>query len=103
MTERSRDKGRPESWSEDFSAGYAAAMLQAARIADGHRAMNLDYGNSLGGVACSSVAAFIVQAAREVGCWDDSLPQPLIPAKSDKEHARTALAAARPEGDGNGN
>lgn len=70
-------------WSNGYTAGYAAAMLKAARIADGHRAMNLDCGNVLGGTACSSVAAFIVQAAREAGCWDDSLPQPLVPAKAD--------------------
>lgn len=70
-------------WSSGYTAGFAAAMLQAARIADGHRAMNLDCGNTAAGVACSSVAAFIVQAARDVNCWDDTLPQPLIPAKSD--------------------
>lgn len=72
-------------WSNGYSAGFEAAMLQAARIADGHRAANLDCGNAAGSIACSSVAAFIVQAAREVGCWDDSLPQPLIKAKSELE------------------
>lgn len=71
-------------WSRGYTAGYAAAMLQAARIADGHRALNLDSGHIVAGVACSSVAAFIVEAAREAGCWDDSLPLPLIAAKSDK-------------------
>jgi hypothetical protein len=72
-----------EAWSKGYKHGFAAAMFQAARIADGHRAINLDAGLIEAGVACSSVAAFIVQEARERGCWDDSLPQPLIPAKSD--------------------
>ena len=71
-------------WSRGYTAGYAAAMLKAARIADGHRAAS---GNTVAGVACSSVAAFIVQCAREVRCWDDSLPQPLITAKADLEAA----------------
>jgi len=62
-------------------------MLKAARIADGHRAANLASGNTVASVACSSVAAFIVQGAREVRCWDDSLPQPLITAKADLEAA----------------
>ena len=60
-------------------------MLKAARIADGHRAANLASGNTVASVACSSVAAFIVQCAREVRCWDDSLP--LITAKADLEAA----------------
>lgn len=80
-------------WADGYSAGFAAAMLQSARIADGHRAANLDAGNILGGTACSSVAAFIVQAAKEVGCWDDSLPQPLIKARSDLERENENSAA----------
>ena len=81
-------------WMEGHRAGFTAAMLKAARIADSHRAMNLDSGHTIAGAACSSVAAFIVQAARDAGCWDDSLPQPLVRAKSDgppeaKAEART--------------
>lgn len=70
-----------------YRKGYGAGMLDSARIADGHRAMNLDSGNTAAGIACSSVAAFIVQAAREAGCWDDTLPQPLIKAKADTREA----------------
>lgn len=70
-------------WASGYTAGFAAAMRQAAQIADSHRAMHLDDGKTDAGLACSSVAAFIVQAARDVHCWDDSLPQPLVKAKSD--------------------
>ena len=70
-----------------YSAGYAAAMLQAARIADSHRAMNLNSGQTVAGLACSSVSAFIVQAAREKGLWDDSLPQPLIKSNAEMQEA----------------
>lgn len=82
-------------WSNGYTAGYAAAMLQAARIADAHRAMHLDNGNTDAGIAASSVSAFIVQAAREVKCWDDSLPQPLIKAKSDIERENAAQESIR--------
>lgn len=66
-----------------WKAGYAAAMLRAATIADSHRALQLDSGRVEAGCACSSVAAFIVEAAREMGCWDESRKQPLVPAKAD--------------------
>lgn len=66
--------GNPE-----WLAGYAAGLLKAARIADGHRALNYEAGNALGGAAASSVAAFIIEAAKDAGVWDESLPVPLIP------------------------
>ena len=72
-------------YANGYSAGYAAAMLQAARIADSHRAMNLNSGMTEAGLACSSVSGFIVQAAREAGLWDESLPQPLIKSNAERE------------------
>lgn len=77
-------------WAEGYSAGYAAAMQKAARIADGHRALNLNSGNHVAGMACSSVAAFIIVDAREKGLWDESLPLPLV--LSDAEIAARATA-----------
>lgn len=70
----------------EFKAGYAAAMKRAATIADSHRAMHLNGGRGEAGCACSSVAAFIIEVARDVGCWDESLKQPLVLSESDKEH-----------------
>lgn len=65
-------------WVKGYSAGYAAAMEQAARIADGHRAMHLNSGKTIAGIACSSVAAFIIEAAREKGLWNENLRLPLV-------------------------
>lgn len=75
------DKG----WNEGYNAGYAAAMEKAARIADGHRAMQLNAGRTEAGCACSSVAAFIIEAAREKGLWNESLPLPLVRARGDDD------------------
>ena len=71
-------------WSDEFREGYKAGLIKAAYIADGHRAMNLNNGQADAGIACSSVAAFIVQEAREKGLWPEGLPQPLIKANQDK-------------------
>lgn len=72
-------------WSRGYSAGYAQAMEKAARIADGHRALQLNSGRVEAGLACSSVAAFIIQEAREKGLWRESLSLPLV--LSDEEIA----------------
>lgn len=83
-------------WAKGYSAGYAAAMEQAARIADGHRAMHLNAGDTNSGIACSSVAAFIVEAAREKGLWREELKEPLV--LSDAERAALNPGGANLEG-----
>lgn len=65
-------------WMKGYMAGLAAAYLRSARIADGHRAMALGSGHTVAGVAASAVAAFIIEAARDAGVWNETLNLPLV-------------------------
>lgn len=71
-------------WSKGYSAGYAAAMERAAYIADSHRAMHLNNGQLEGGLACSSVAAFIIAVAQEKGAWREELKSPLVLSNAER-------------------
>ncbi len=88
-----------EIYTEGWRDGLASAFLQCARIADGHRAIHLNAGCTMEGMAASSVAAFIVQRARECGVWDNSRPQSLIQAECDKTPTR-ADAGSGDRGEG---
>jgi hypothetical protein len=46
--------------------------------------MHLDNGKVMEGMAVSSVAAFIIQAAREWKVWNDDLKLPLVKSKSER-------------------
>lgn len=86
---------KKSAWDNGFDAGYAVAMEQAARIADAHRAMHLNDGQTLCGVACSSVAAFIIQAARERGLWREELKVPLVLSNDERARADKAKGEAQ--------
>lgn len=75
-------------YQDGWRSGLDCAFLRAARIADSHRAMHMNLGHTEAAMAASSVAAFIVQAARECGAWDDSRPQPLVLSDEEARKAR---------------
>lgn len=83
-TPKRKRKNGGDFYSDGYRAGLKAAMFRAALIADSHRAMHLDDGRMKEGIAVSSVAAFIIQAAREWGVWNDNLKLPLVKSKNER-------------------
>ena len=84
MTTKKKRKSGGDFFTEGYLTGLKAAMFRAALIADSHRAMHLDNGKLPEGIAVSSVAAFIIQAAREWGVWNDDLKLPLVKSKNER-------------------
>lgn len=84
MIEKRKRKSGSDFYTEGYRAGLKSAMFRAALIADSHRAMHLDNGKLAEGIAVSSVAAFIIQAAREWGVWNDDLKLPLVKSKNER-------------------
>ena len=84
MTEKRKRKSGGDFYADGYQAGLKSAMFRAALIADSHRAMHLDNGKLAEGIAVSSVAAFIIQAAREWGVWNDDLKLPLVKSKNER-------------------
>lgn len=80
-------KTAADHFQEGWRAGQGSAFLRAATIADSHRAMHMNLGHTESAIAASSVAAFIVQVAREWGVWDESRPQPLVLSEEEKRQA----------------
>lgn len=73
-----------QAYEEGWRDRLKRAFYQSALIADSHRATHLDSGDVTAAASASSVAAFIVQQAREWSVWNDSLAQPLILAECEK-------------------
>ena len=84
MDEKRKRKNDNDFYNDGYRAGLKAAMFRAALIADSYRAMHLDNGKVMEGMAVSSVAAFIIQAAREWKVWNDDLKLPLVKSKSER-------------------